>query len=193
MKKILFFIFILIFNLTLLSKDINEFKNIDTFEAIVTEKNNINNQSKIKKYSILAKLPDRLIKEMISPEINKGEIYLYNGNDKKIYYPLLEQTIEQKITADENYTLKFVEDLKDYNSNSDFQVKKSKGQIQKIIYKDGITIEFLDFQIINNINFPSHIKVFDGNIEISDLTFENIKLNVSVSQKDFTIDEIIKK
>ena len=193
MKKILFFIFILIFNLSSFAEDKNEFKDIDTFKAIVTEKTHLNNQTKIKEYTILANLPDELKKVMISPEINKGEIYLYKGDNKKIYYPLLEQTIDQKITSEENYTLKFISDLKNYNKNSDFKVERSNGKINKIIYKDGVTIAFLDFQKIDNINFPSHIKVFDGESEVSELIFKDIKLNIKLSPKDFSIDEVIKK
>jgi len=191
MKKLILYLFI--FSLSLFAEDKNELKKINTFKAIFTENTNLNNRKKTKEYEVLASLPDKLIKKMISPSINKGEIYLYNGTHKTIYYPLLEQTIDQKIDEDENYTLKFIRDLKSNDDNVDFKVVKSHNQIQKIIYNDGITIKFESFSKINGINFPTHVRILDENIEISELIIKNIEINISLTEKDFSLDEIIKK
>jgi len=190
MKKIILYLFL--FSLSLFAKDKNEFNKINTFKAIIIENSHLNNRTKTKEYEILAELPDNLIKKMISPSINRGEIYLYNGTDKTIYYPLLEQTIEQTITPDENYTLKFIQDLKSNGENIDFKVIKSNNQIQKIVYNDGITIKFESFSKINEINFPTHVRILDGNIEVSELIIRDIKINVPISKKDFSLNEIIK-
>lgn len=190
MKKFVLYFFI--FSLSLFAEDKNEFNKINTFKAVIVETSHLNNRTKTKEYEILADLPDKLIKKMISPSINKGEIYLYNGSDKTIYYPLLEQTIDQKINEDENYTLKFIRDLKSYEGDVDFKIIKSNNQIQKIIYNDGITIEFESFSKINEINFPTHVRILDRNIEISELIIKDIKINIPISKKDFSLDEIIK-
>jgi len=190
MKKMILYLFL--FSLSLFAKDKNEFNKINTFKAIIIENSHLNNRIKTKKYEILADLPDKLIKKMISPSINKGEIYLYNGSDKTIYYPLLEQTINQKVNEDENYTLKFIQDLKSHDENINFKIVKFNNQIQKIIYNDGITIKFESFSKINEINFPTHVKILDGNIEISELIIKDIKINIPISKKDFSLDEIIK-
>lgn len=190
MKKFVLYFFI--FSLSIFAEDKNEFNKINTFKAIIIENSHLNNRTKTKEYEILADLPDKLIKKMISPSINKGEIYLYNGSDKTIYYPLLEQTIDQKINADENYTLKFIRDLKSSDEDVDFKVVKSNNQIKKIVYNDGITIEFESFSKINEINFPTHVRILDRNIEISELIIKDIKINIPISKKDFSLDEIIK-
>lgn len=190
MKKFILYFFI--FSLSLFAEDKNEFNKINTFKAIITENSHLNNRKKTKEYEILADLPDKLIKKMISPSINKGEIYLYNGADKTIYYPLLEQTINQKINEDENYTLKFIRDLQSYDKNADFKVIKSDNKIKKIVYNDGITIEFESFSKINEINFPTHVRILDRNIEVSELIIKDIKINIPISKKDFSLDEIIK-
>lgn len=190
MKKIIFYFFIL--SLSLFAEDKNYFKKVNTFKAVIIETNHLNKQTKTKEYNILADLPDKLIKKMISPSINKGEIYLYNGSNKTIYYPLLEQTIDQKINKDENYTLKFIRDLKSNDRNLDFKVVEINNQVQKIIYNDGITIKFESFSKINGINFPTHVRILDENIEISELIIKDIEINIPVSKKDFIIDEIIK-
>ena len=191
MKKMILYLFI--FSLSLFAEDKSELKKINTFKAIFTENTNLNNRKKTKQYEVLASLPDKLIKKMISPSINKGEIYLYNGTHKTIYYPLLEQTIDQKIDEDENYTLKFIRDLKSNDDNVDFKVVKSHNQIQKIIYNDGITIKLESFSKINGINFPTHVRILDENIEISELIIKDIEINISLTEKDFSLDEIIKK
>ena len=190
MKKLILYFFI--FSLSLFAIDKNEFNKIDTFKAIITETSHLNNRIKVKEYEVLADLPDKLIKKMISPSINKGEVYLYNGSDKTIYYPLLEQTINQQINEDENYTLKFIRDLKSYDKNKDFQIVKFNNKIQKIVYNDGITIKFEAFSKINEINFPTHVRILDGNTEISELIIKDIEINIPVFKKDFSLDEIIK-
>lgn len=190
MKKLILCFFV--FSLSLFAEDKNNFKQVNTFKAIIIENTHLNKRSKTKKYQVLANLPDKLIKKMISPSINKGEIYLYNGSNKTIYYPLLEQTIDQKINEDENYTLKFIRDLKSNDENTDFKVIKSDDQIKKIIYNDGITIKFESFSKINGINFPTHVRILDENIEISELVIKDIEINIPLSKKDFSLDEIIK-
>ena len=190
MKKLIFYFFL--FSLCLFSEDKNEFKKINTFKATITEKSHLNNRTKTKQYQVLANLPDKLIKTMISPSINKGEAYLYIGNNKTIYYPLLGQTINQKINEDENYTLKFIRDLQSQGDNIGFKVIKSNNQIKQIIYDDGIIINFEAFSKINGINFPIHVKILDGTVEISELLIKDIEINIPISEKDFSLDEITK-
>jgi len=190
MKKIILFYLILTFSI--FAKGNNDFSKIKTFSATIIESSTLNNQKKTKKYKVLADLPDKLIKTMISPKINKGETYLYDKNKKTIYFPLLEQTISQDINEEENYTLKFIKDLGGYNSTSTFRIVQSNGEIKEIIYNDGIYIKLSNYSKINNINFPQNIKIFDKDIEISQLVLSNIKINIPVNDKDFLIHETTK-
>ncbi len=190
MNKLMLYFFI--FSLSLFAEDKNEFTKINTFKAVIIENSHLNKRKKTKEYQVLASLPDKLIKKMISPSINQGEIYLYNGSNKTIYYPLLEQTINQKINQDENYTLKFIRDLKSLDESVNFKVVKSNDKIKEIIYNDGITIKFESFSKKNGINFPTHVRILDDNIEVSELIIKDIEINIPVSEKDFSLDEIIK-
>lgn len=190
MNKLMLYFFI--FSLSLFAEDKNEFTKINTFKAVIIENSHLNKRKKTKEYQVLASLPDKLIKKMISPSINQGEIYLYNGSNKTIYYPLLEQTINQEINKDENYTLKFIRDLKSLDESVDFKVVKSNDKIKEIIYNDGITIKFESFSKKNGINFPTHVRILDDNIEVSELIIKDIEINIPVSEKDFSLDEIIK-
>ncbi len=190
MNKLMLYFFI--FSLSLFAEDKNEFTKINTFKAVIIENSHLNKRKKTKEYQVLASLPDKLIKKMISPSINQGEIYLYNGSNKTIYYPLLEQTINQEINKDENYTLKFIRDLKSLDESVNFKVVKSNDKIKEIIYNDGITIKFESFSKKNGINFPTHVRILDDNIEVSELIIKDIEINIPVSEKDFSLDEIIK-
>jgi outer membrane lipoprotein-sorting protein len=185
-------LYFFIFSLSLFAEDKNEFTKINTFKAVIIENSHLNKRKKTKEYQVLASLPDKLIKKMISPSINQGEIYLYNGSNKTIYYPLLEQTINQEINKDENYTLKFIRDLKSLDESVNFKVVKSNDKIKEIIYNDGITIKFESFSKKNGINFPTHVRILDDNIEVSELIIKDIEINIPVSEKDFSLDEIIK-
>ncbi len=193
MKKIIFLF--LMFGLSLFAKEVNRFATIDTFKANITETTNLNNKMRVTKYQITAKLPDELKKTMIFPDINKGEIYLYKGASKVIYYPVLEQIIESTVDENENYILKFIRDLKYYdenNLNNEFQLISINGYIEKINYNDGITIIFEKFLKINGINFPSYVKILDGKNIISTLVLEDIHINPSILEEELSIDEIIK-
>jgi outer membrane lipoprotein-sorting protein len=190
MKKIIFLIFII--SISLFAKNKNGYDKINTFKATIVESSNLNNKKRSKEYTVLALLPDQLKKEIISPAMNKGEVYLYDGTNKTIYYPLLEQTIEQKIDADENYTLKFIRDLRSETTNADFELVKSNNQVKEIRYNDGIIIKFESFTTIEGIEFPTHVKVFDKTIEISDLVIKDISINIPIEKKDLSIDETIK-
>ncbi|MCK5780475.1 MAG: hypothetical protein KAH04_05610 [Psychrilyobacter sp.] len=190
MKNI--FLFFLVLTLTTFSKEENDFSKIKTFKATIIESSNINNRKKTKEYKVLADLPNKLIKTMISPEINKGETYLYNENKKTIYFPLLDQTIYQDVNTEENYTLKFIKDLGAYNEKSDFKVVKLEGEIKEIIYNDGVHIKLSNYSKVNGINFPKYITIFDKEIEISKLVLSNIEINLSVTDEDFLIHETTK-
>ena len=191
MYKIILCFFILSFST--FGQTENSFKNINTFRATVTETTNLNNHKRSTKYQVLGSLPSKLLKIIIAPNLNRGEIYLYNGTHKTIYYPILNQIITKKINSEENYTLKFIRDLKNYVRNINFKVIKQKNKITEIIYKDGTVIKFLSFYRINKIDFPAHVVIFDKNIKISDLVIKNVQLNVRVTRDDFLLNKVITK
>ena len=148
MKLVQLIFFILISSVY--AKNLDEIK---TISCLVDETSYYNNRKTEKEYQIKSILPDRIYKEILSPEINKGEIYVYSGNEKFVYYPLLEQTISQKIDEDENFIIKVIKDL-----------KKPKNLI---ILKEGNKIRSLKYETGVEIIFENHYKV--GGIQFSEI------------------------
>ena len=73
MEKIKYFLLFLIINLITFGKSIDSIKDI-TFE--VEEKLYMNNDTKKSEYVIKYIKPDFIRKEVLKPELNKGEIYI---------------------------------------------------------------------------------------------------------------------
>ena len=91
MKKylILLFIFIqgLVFSAT---KSLSDIK---TVKFDVVEKTTVKSKKKEISYKVDFELPNKIKKEVTAPELNKGEIYLYDytANKKVVYLPLFNE------------------------------------------------------------------------------------------------------
>ena len=68
--------------------------------------------------------PKKIRIEILSPEINKGEIYTYENNKKYIYYPILDQTVEQTFSSTDSDIIKIIEDIKNINKTVEKNGKK---------------------------------------------------------------------
>lgn len=79
MEKIKYFLLFLIISLITFGKSIDSIKDI-TFE--VEEKLYMNNDTKKSEYVIKYIKPDFIRKEVLKPELNKGEIYIYSEGKK---------------------------------------------------------------------------------------------------------------
>lgn len=108
------------------------------FKATITEKSN----QGIKEYTINYK-PNKIVVEILSPEINKGEIYTYENNTKKIYYPILDEVVEQEYINEDNDIILSLATLKDIKKttvkdNKEYIVEDDK--IKKIISSNYIIL-----------------------------------------------------
>ena len=100
MKKWILTVFLLIFFTAFSSeKRISDIKNLafSTQEILV-----VNGKERETKYDIKFQVPDKIKKEITFPELNKGELYIYNKNEKTIYLPIFHQITHEKISNDEN-------------------------------------------------------------------------------------------
>ncbi|MGM0507735.1 MAG: LolA family protein [Fusobacteriota bacterium] len=157
----------------------NQFKEVESFNAKTTETTLKNNKTTVTKYKLKLKFPDMVYKEITYPEMNRGEVYLYVENEKKIYYPLLEQIITQEIDENENQILGVLRDLKESEKTE---------EIKFLEYENGTKILFNNYKKINGINFPTTVKIYEENNLISKLEFSDIKINSKLNKKDFQID-----
>lgn len=106
------------------------------FEAHITEKG----KNYIKTYNLSYK-KNKIVVEILSPELNKGEIYVYENGKKTIYYPIIKKTVEQKFSSSDNDLMLLLEDIKNISN------KGYKNDIVKIdnyktfLFKNGLVVK----------------------------------------------------
>lgn len=110
------------------------------FKTTITEKS----AQGIKKYT-LDYSRDKIVVEILSPKVNKGEIYTYENNKKRIFYPILNEEVEQDYASEDNDIVLALSTLKDIKKST---VKDGKeyivvnNRIEKILGPD-YKIEFM--------------------------------------------------
>lgn len=182
--------FLMIFLVSCLSifganKDLSSIKDL---KAYVIEKTDINNKEIEKRYNIKLILPDLLMKTMEYPEINKGEIYLYKNEKRYVYLPIFDEVDEDNSDEDTNYflnTMNFI--VNKAKNDKKFRDNYSQGKVKKLILKGDIEIKLLKYKNIDGYLLPERIEVFNGNVKLGVLTFENIVVNSRLKKGEFQI------
>ena len=95
MRKIVFLLIFLINSLFIFSEE-KSISTIKTLTMKVEETILLNGQKKKSEYTLKFIKPNFLRKDVISPELNKGEIYIYNDGKKIVYLPLFDQVSEEE-------------------------------------------------------------------------------------------------
>ncbi len=155
MKKILCLIFLQfnIFAIGFVDKN---------FVANITEIS----KNKTKEYNINY-TKDKVVLEVLKPELNKGEIYTYTNDKKYIYYSSLNQTVEQSLSAVEGDLVLILKEMQKIKENKDVVIANKKyiisnNKIMKIV-GDGFVVRFY----YNKNNMPTTIRFIseNGNVE----------------------------
>lgn len=161
----------------------NSLSKIESMSAQVKENTIVNKNKKEKTYSFTMKYPDKVYKEMISPKINAGEKYIYNGTKKLVYYPLLKDKFIEEIDDNENYILQAIKAIKSGKSKMTLEKK----EIKELKLDDGVRILFYDYKKIDGLNFPHKVEIYEGKSLYSTLVFSGVKLNQKVEDKIFNL------
>mgnify|MGYP003591228804 CR=1 FL=1 len=162
----------------------NSLSKINSLTAKVNEKTIVNKNKKEKSYSFIMKYPDKAYKEMLSPKINVGEKYIYNGKKKMVYYPLLKNKFIEDIDEDENYILEAIKEIKLGRKS----MKLENDEVKELNLGDGTRIVFYDYKKVDGINFPSKVEVYEGKNLYSTLVFSEVKINKNVDDEIFKIN-----
>lgn len=184
MKKLSIFIFTLLLTISTFAA---YFESVEKFSAEVSEETFYNKEKKLKKYKLKIEFPDKVYKEMLFPELNAGEKYLYNGNVKLTYYPILEETIEEEIDDDENAILRTLKDIK--NDNEEIVKVEQNGKLEKMIYNDGYEVQFSKYKNINDLEFPQLIEIYENGYLVSRLSLSNLSINSKFLFEELSVNE----
>ena len=187
---ILLFIFIqgLVFSATKTLSDIK------TLKFDVVEKTNIKSKKREISYKINFILPNKIKKEVIAPELNKGEIYIYDysQNKKVVYLPMFNEVKETQIVDDENRIIKAINKIiEEEKKNKEFSKNYNAKKPQSLNIDEQVTVDILSYIEVEGYILPEVVDIKDGGTKVGNIKINNIKINPILDNKVFT--EISKK
>lgn len=189
MKKYIAIILLLLSNLAFAAKELSTLK---TLKFNAEEKQLINGKEKILKYSVVIDFPNKIRKELIFPELNKGELYIYDGNKKLTYLPIFDEYKESQIDGDENRIIQTINKIRELEKNdrvfkNDYQQKKLKSlyvddtkttlvNIKKYLEQDGYIL-------------PENIEIKDGDTVLGTVFIKNVEVNPTLDKGTFELEK----
>ena len=192
MKKYLILLFILIQGLVFsATKSLSDIK---TLKFDVVEKTNIKSKKREISYKINFILPNKIKKEVIAPELNKGEIYIYDysQNKKVVYLPMFNEVKETQIVDDENRIIKAINKIiEEEKKNKEFSKNYNAKKPQSLNIDEQVTVDILSYIEVEGYILPEVVDIKDGGTKVGNIKINNIKINPILDNKVFT--EIPKK
>ena len=192
MKKYLILLFILIQGLVFsATKSLSDIK---TLKFDVVEKTNIKSKKREISYKIDFILPNKIKKEVIAPELNKGEIYIYDysQNKKVVYLPMFNEVKETQIVDDENRIIKAINKIiEEEKKNKEFSKNYNAKKPQSLNIDEQVTVDILSYIEVEGYILPEVVDIKDGGTKVGNIKINNIKINPILDNKVFT--EIPKK
>ena len=192
MKKYLILLFILIQGLVFsATKSLSDIK---TLKFDVVEKTNIKSKKREISYKINFILPNKIKKEVIAPELNKGEIYIYDysKNKKVVYLPMFNEVKETQIVDDENRIIKAINKIiEEEKKNKEFSKNYNAKKPQSLNIDEQVTVDILSYIEVEGYILPEVVDIKDGGTKVGNININNIKINPILDNKVFT--EIPKK
>ena len=192
MKKYLILLFILIQGLIFsATKSLSDIK---TLRFDVVEKTNIKSKKREISYKIDFILPNKIKKEVIAPELNKGEIYIYDysQNKKVVYLPMFNEVKETQIVDDENRIIKAINKIiEEEKKNKEFSKNYNAKKPQSLNIDEQVTVDILSYIEVEGYILPEVVDIKDGGTKVGNIKINNIKINPKLEEK--TILNVPKK
>ena len=184
MKKylILLFIFIqgLVFSAT---KSLSDIK---TVKFDVVEKTTVKSKKKEISYKVDFELPNKIKKEVTAPELNKGEIYLYDytANKKVVYLPLFNEVKENKIVDDENRIIKAINKIiEEEKKNKEFSKNYNAKKPQSLNIDEQVTVDILSYTEVEGYILPEVVDIKDSGTKVGNIKISNLQINPKLEEK----------
>jgi len=184
MKKfiILLFIFIqgLVFSTT---KSLSDIK---TLKFDVVEKTNVKSKKREISYKIDFMLPNKIKKEVTAPELNKGEIYLYDysANKKVVYLPMFNEVKETQIIDEENRIIKAINKIiEEEKKNKEFSKNYNAKKPQSLNIDDQVIVDILSYVEVEGYILPEVVDIKDDGTKVGNIKISNIQINPKLEEK----------
>ena len=184
MKKylVLLFIFIqgLVFSAT---KSLSDIK---TLKFDVVEKTNIKSKKREISYKIDFILPNKIKKEVTAPELNKGEIYIYDysKNKKVVYLPMFNEVKETQIVDDENRIIKAINKIiEEEKKNKEFSKNYNAKKPQSLNIDEQVTVDILSYIEVEGYILPEVVDIKDSGTKVGNIKISNLQINPKLEEK----------
>ncbi|MGL4652925.1 hypothetical protein [Cetobacterium sp.] len=163
---------------------VNRISDIKDIYSDVKETIYLNGEQRKKEYNIEYVAQDYLRKEMLLPNVNKGEVFQYENGESYQYIPLFNEVSKNK-GEDVSDFLSIINDLKIKDQNDKiFSKNYYDGKVKEIKYKDIYTIKVSQYKKINGYLLPVKMEIFEKNTKVADLNLENTKVNSGLKRKE---------
>lgn len=192
MKKII--ILILVMTISIISQSKNNPTGLDRLKTL-----SINVREEVKtgerrrdilvsEYNLMLELPSNMKKIQLSPEMNKGEIYLYNKGIKTTYLPFFNQKTTEPVGKNEKTILDYINEIKKI-SETDLEFTKNYTEKGSTTLKSGnnTKVIFKGIKKIDGIYIPTEIELYENSDRVARVIIKNIKINPKFEPKEFTI------
>lgn len=192
MKKYLILLFILIQGLVFsVTKSLSDIK---TLKFDVVEKTNIKSKKREISYRIDFILPNKIKKEVTAPELNKGEIYIYDysKNKKVVYLPMFNEVKETQIVDDENRIIKAINKIiEEEKENKEFSKNYNAKKPQSLNIDEQVTVDILSYTEVEGYILPEVVDIKDSGTKVGNIKISNLQINPKLEEK--TILNVSKK
>jgi len=192
MKKYLILLFILIQGLVFsATKSLSDIK---TLKFDVVEKTNIKSKKREISYKIDFILPNKIKKEVAAPELNKGEIYIYDysKNKKVVYLPMFNEVKETQIVDDENRIIKAINKIiEEEKKNKEFSKNYNAKKPQSLNIDEQVTVDILSYIEVEGYILPEVVDIKDSGTKVGNIKISNLQINPKLEEK--TILNVPKK
>ena len=192
MKKYLILLFILIQGLVFsATKSLSDIK---TLKFDVVEKTNIKSKKREISYKIDFILPNKIKKEVTAPELNTGEIYIYDysKNKKVVYLPMFNEVKETQIVDDENRIIKAINKIiEEEKKNKEFSKNYNAKKPQSLNIDEQVTVDILSYIEVEGYILPEVVDIKDSGTKVGNIKISNLQINPKLEEK--TILNVPKK
>lgn len=165
------------------SKSISQVK---TMELVIEDSFKVNKEFRKTEYSLKFIIPDIIKKEIISPELNKGEVYVYNKGKKMTYLPMFKQKKVEDVTPGENTIIEVINyifdmEKKDKNFKTEYYARRVNG----IKLGESTVIVFKKFNLYDGYLFPEVMSINEDGQHVGDIKITKMIVNPKFDLKEF--------
>ena len=184
MKKFLILLFILVQGLVFsATKSLSDIK---TLKFNVVEKTTVKSKKKEISYKIDFMLPNKIKKEVTAPDLNKGEIYLYDytTNQKVVYLPMFNEVKETQIVDEENRIIKAINKIiEEEKKNKEFSKNYNAKKPQSLNIDDQVIVDILSYVEVEGYILPEVVDIKDDGTKVGNIKISNIQINPKLDER----------